>query len=73
MTDLLPCPFCGGTEFEIVDSFDDAAMVVECQKCAAHGPAADALTNIHPYTRRPLTEIETDARRLWNQRDKPTP
>ena len=35
--DLKPCPFCGGTDFEIVD-IDQGFAAVACNTCDAFGP-----------------------------------
>ena len=37
MTELKPCPFCGGKgKVELVDKIDDLDVyMVECQKCGA--------------------------------------
>jgi len=31
-----PCPFCGGTDIEIIDNY---VMYAWCKNCHAHGPA----------------------------------
>lgn len=38
--DMLPCPFCGGTNLHIRAPFEDDAetMVVDCDDCNATGP-----------------------------------
>ena len=68
MTELLPCPFCGGTRMLLSDTYDNASSAFECQNCLARGPEADTISNWHPYSRRDASEIEADARRLWNRR-----
>ena len=35
--DLKPCPFCGGTELEILD-IDEGFCAVACETCDAFGP-----------------------------------
>jgi Lar family restriction alleviation protein len=72
MDDLLPCPFCGEATMLLSDTYDNAGSAFECQNCLARGPEADTLSNVHPYSRRDASEIEADARRLWNLRAKPT-
>lgn len=59
---LLPCPFCGGTDGDLIESFiraTDDLMVwaVECERCGAER-ASDASAN--------------EARQFWNTRT-PTP
>ena len=52
MTDLLPCPICGGG---VDDS--DFFVVVECPTCGAHGPrdqGKDALLAIKMWNQRAL-------------------
>lgn len=68
MTNLLPCPFCGGTSMLLSDTYDNAGSAFECQNCLARGPEADTLSSVHPYHRRDASEIEADAREAWNRR-----
>jgi Lar family restriction alleviation protein len=58
---LLPCPFCGGTDGDLVETFTratDTLMIwaVECERCGAER-ASDA--------------SEYEAREFWNTRTTP--
>lgn len=58
---LLPCPFCGGTDGDLVETFTratDTLMIwaVECERCGAER-ASDA--------------SEHEAREFWNTRTTP--
>jgi len=55
MSDLLPCPFCGG-EAELVD-FDLDSCFVECRKCRASQPVLW-----------PKSTSRQDAIAAWNRR-----
>lgn len=52
MTELKPCPFCGG-HGSLTDDYRTDSVVVACEVCGAFGPAG---------------EDEEDAATLWNRR-----
>jgi Lar family restriction alleviation protein len=64
MTELLPCPFCGGTDIE--DDWDDYGNVMQwCKGCDARGPVVGN-TSSGPI--RKEHTLRDEARRLWNLR-----
>jgi len=79
---LLPCPFCEGPPVPIVqaghangwlalqddygDAGADAYAFVFCHECGTEGPHARTYL---VYDRADYLALETEAVRLWNQRD----
>jgi Lar family restriction alleviation protein len=61
MTDLMPCPQCGGTELSIEASEEDEGVVafIRCDDCGAEGPMSKPCATDD--------EAENDAVRAWNE------
>ena len=55
MTEPLPCPFCGCTEYNIVEKdLDFVTIIVNCSGCGASGPD--------------FSPTEEEANAIWNKR-----
>lgn len=52
LEELKPCPFCGGTELEVME-IDEGFSAVACDTCDAIGP---------------MGQGDEEAKREWNQR-----
>ena len=68
MTELLPCPFCGGTNVRVDFDYAREYMATWCDDCGAYGPQvdlADALAWRHSKDENRVKAIE-----LWNTRAK---
>ena len=61
MTDLMPCPQCGGTELSIEASEEEEGIVafVRCDDCGAEGPMSQPCDTDD--------EAEKGAERTWNE------
>lgn len=59
-TDLLPCPFCGGTSLDTCD--DERGAFVVCLPCEVAGPLAVDLDYEDENA------MADGARELWNRR-----
>ena len=72
MAELLPCPFCGGTNIKIGDSdtidllsikFQEPIAFVECMNCYA---VAGIYKRNYKYYEK--TDAKTEAIKAWNRR-----
>jgi len=66
MSELLPCPFCGGTDVKILKFKERPQVAVGCSTCKAIGPFVDEAgptVDDDKVTKRNVTEA-------WNQRKK---
>lgn len=52
MTELKPCPFCGGPAVLVRDEPTEGFCFVECGWCGAHGPNTDEQHAIADWNRR---------------------
>lgn len=73
MSELKPCPFCGGTKLKIdskrtfkYGKEKHCSVTVRCMKCHARGPVVGInMPNGH-YNEREICEKEVDE--AWNRR-----
>ena len=42
MTELKSCPFCGGTNLQIIDVYGEG-FYVDCITCTAYGPSGETM------------------------------
>ena len=66
MTNLKPCPFCGGEAYieEESDSFSTVQYVARCKNCLAEVRIGADMTKSFEYNRQKVTEV-------WNNRHSP--
>lgn len=57
-TELLPCPFCGGTYIFIASDYDGEFAYTFCRSCGAQGPT------VRYYVRIPVKDLYEK----WNKR-----
>ena len=73
MTELKPCPFCGGKDLEVYASDYFEGYFVNCIDCNAHGAIAFLSTyNDVDYppkaTDKEIEACKEKAKELWNRR-----
>ena len=73
-SDLLPCPFCGGGEPELVSDGISAPcdVWVQCVDCQAQGPATRVGCRDEEEDEEDI-DLEAEAIELWNTRTAPAP
>ena len=69
MTEIKPCPFCGGTEIKCIQYDEDGDyFAIFCRKknCSASGPPVDAIHGEDEYDEAATTDRALEA---WNRRE----
>ena len=69
MTELLPCPFCGGLDIRYTSP--DGWMHTKCMICRAQGPLVDPEGNRGENAQETLRIRADRAYELWNTRINP--
>lgn len=70
MIDLLPCPFCGGTD--LGHDWTRTATYIACESCQMLGPEAPIVMPADPH-QDDRAEWDRLAAEVWNRRSGPPP
>jgi Lar family restriction alleviation protein len=76
VSELKPCPFCGGSNVEAVERYREGSESrwhrIECSDCEIHGPETEGCS-LNYYGAARVDEVAQEAVTLWNTRASPTP